>query len=282
MLPYNASRDALYHSERQPTLFKPGVALPLQPLVLEAARLAYLRAEDTQDARQQLDDALARVGFGPASCFVDRTTGSYGYGARRVSDRTRLLAFRGTQPDDLNDLLSDLNFPPVDWPESDGQVHAGFALAARSLLLAVRQWLAAPEAAQDTLVITGHSLGAAIATLMAATLQPALLVTLGSPRVGNATFTAALTANVRGVRYVDCADIVTQVPPTVLGYTHAYPPSYITAKGGLVEHPTEALMAMDRRQAKAAYLLQQAWRPGHVLLRSFADHAPINYLRAFF
>lgn len=289
MLPHDASREALYQSERRPTLFAKGMAVPLHPLALEAARLAYLRAEDPGDAKQRLDEALSRVGFAPATLFVDRASGSYGYGTRRASDRTRLIAFRGTQPDDLNDLLSDLNFPPVDWPESSGRVHAGFARAARSLLPAVRQWLAdtgtntdpTPHT-PDTLMITGHSLGAAMATLAAATLKPALLVTLGCPRVGNAAFANALAASVPGTRYVDCADIVTQVPPAVLDYTHAYPPRYITAQGELVDQPTEAQMAADRRRAKATYLLQRAWRPGHVGLRSFADHAPINYLRAFF
>jgi len=287
MLPHDASREALYQSERRPTLFVKGGAVPLHPLAMEAARLAYLRAEDPgSNAKQRLDEALSRVGFSPATLFVDRASGSFGYGTRRASDRTRLIAFRGTQPDDLNDLLSDLNFPPVDWPESSGRVHAGFARAARSLLPAVRQWLAdtgnpTPHT-PDTLMITGHSLGAAMATLAAATLKPALLVTLGCPRVGNAAFANALAASVPGTRYVDCADIVTQVPPAVLDYTHAYPPRYITAQGELVDQPTEAQMAADRRRAKATYLLQQSWRPGHVLLRSFADHAPINYLRAFF
>lgn len=281
MLPYDATREALYRSERRATLFVAGAVLPLPQIAMEAARLAYVRAETLPAERARLDEALGRVGFGPVTLFVHADSGSYAYGTRRSSDGTRLVAFRGTQPDDLDDLLTDLNFPPVEWPETGGRVHAGFARACRGLRAEVEAWLGGAGSGSGALVLTGHSLGAAIATLAATLLRPTLLVTLGSPRVGNAGFAAAL-AGVPGARYVNCTDIVTRVPPPELDYVHVRAPSYIDSAGRLREDPSEAAMEADGRRAKLAYLLQQAWWPGHVGLRSFADHAPVNYLRAFF
>ena len=55
-----------------------------------------------------------------------------------------------------------------------------------------RDWLAGPACQHSRLILAGHSLGAALATLAATVFPPALLVTLGSPRVGDAEFVAAL------------------------------------------------------------------------------------------
>jgi hypothetical protein len=71
-------------------------------------------------------------------------------------------------------------------------------------------------------VFTGHSLGAAVATLAAADWQAsqpgraAELVTFGSPRVGDGVFAAGL-GPLPTVRHVHCADVVTRVPPSHFG-----------------------------------------------------------------
>ena len=65
----------------------------------------------------------------------------------------------------MRDLITDLRIPTVDWPEGGGQVHKGFALATRGVLPQLRAWLAGAGAGGGPLVFTGHSLGAAVATL---------------------------------------------------------------------------------------------------------------------
>ena len=78
------------------------------------------------------------------------------------------------------------------------------------------------------LVVTGHSLGAATATLAAVSLKLAgfdpMLYALGSPRVGNAAFSAYVAGLFPDARtpqrLTHCRDVVPHVPYTDMGYTH--------------------------------------------------------------
>jgi Lipase (class 3) len=278
---YDPSRVALYSPERRDTVFVGGVDYSREQLGVEAARLAYVRAEVSEADRLRLTAALARVEFGPPALFRDSRTSSEGFAAMRPRDGTALVAFRGTQPDDVADLATDLRANAVAWPESGGRVHAGFAAAARSIMPQLRQWIDESELDINKLILTGHSLGGAIATL-AATLWPAgLLVTLGSPRVGDSEFAARLSSTTI-VRFVNCCDVVTELPPPLGGYVHVRGGTYITADGARVENPTDELIARDRQRARIDYTTRHAWRIGSVLVRDLADHAPINYLRAIF
>lgn len=280
-LAYDPSRVALLSPGRRETLFESGtVYSPLQ-LAIEAARLAYIHAEKSATERTRLADALARAGFGEPRLFLDPPTGTEAYGAVRPDDRLALLGFRGTEPDRLSDLATDLKAHPVTWSESAGRVHAGFAHAARAVLPQVRDWLAGDAAGRDALLLTGHSLGAALATLAASVLKPAFLFTIGSPRVGDATF-AATVAAIDGARIVDCCDAITRVPPSLTVYTHIRAETYITRDGVALHGPDPETIAADRRRARAEYLRTHALQPGAVLVRDLADHAPINYARAFF
>ena len=65
-LAYDPSRTALYHPERRDTLFVRGQTYSPLQLAIEAARLAYYRAEVSPAERARLADALAPA---PA-CFV--------------------------------------------------------------------------------------------------------------------------------------------------------------------------------------------------------------------
>ena len=122
-----------------------------------------------------------------------------------------------------------------------------------------------------------------MATLLASALPIDWLVTLGSPRVGDAAFIGTLQAANR-VRIVDCCDLVTQVPPPlpIGGYTHVPTCTYLTQEAQVVLNPTRAVINADRSSARRRYLARYSWRLGNVLLRRLADHAPINYARAFF
>jgi hypothetical protein len=277
-MPYDASRTALFTPQNRPTLFIPGQTYDVHALCVEAARLAYVHAENGGAELQTLTDALAMVGFDTPTCFSDSTTGTQGFGAIRQADGLALLAFRGTEPNQFTDIATDLKASLVSWPESAGRVHDGFAAATRSMLAAVTQWLAQSH---GQLIMCGHSLGAAIACLMASVCKPHTLFTIGCPRVGDATFKATLDG-IDHTRFVDCCDIVTELPPEINGYVHVAPMTYITSAGAIDATATDATIAADRAAARTAYLCEYAWRAGTVVVRDLADHAPVNYARAVF
>ncbi len=281
MIAYDPSPRALFSPERQETMFLTGQDYSARQLALEAARLAYVRAEQSELQQQRLVQALGRIGFAAPRLFGGGATGAQAFGTLRPADGTALVAFRGTQPDELADLATDARANTVPWRASGGQVHAGFAAAALSLMPAIEDWLARDAAQRSRLILGGHSLGAAVATLAASAWRPTLLATMGSPRMGDAAFAATL-AGVASERIVDCCDVVTELPPELPPYTHIGPLLYIDKDGAVLERPSAEEIAEDRSSGRAAYLLHHAVKIGSLPVRDLADHAPINYLRAFF
>jgi len=277
---YDASRAALYTPERQETLFERGTLYTPTQWAIEASRLAYYRAEQSASEEERLAAALAQAGFGAPRLFIDAAT--YAFGALHGGDGSALVVFRGTQPDEIRHLATNLQAQQIEWSESGGRVHAGFAKAVRGVLPKVLDWLAGEGSPRSRLILTGHSLGAALATLAASVLRPEMLITLGSPRVGDAEFVSTL-ADLNVVRLVDGCDVVTQLPPALSFYAHAGAVTYITCLSGeCVDDPAPTMIEADRIEGRARYASDHAWKPGAVLLRELADHAPINYARGFF
>jgi hypothetical protein len=280
-IPYDASCDSLFSPQLRPTVFTEGVQYDVVALSVEFSRLAYIGFEKNESERSRLQDALASVQFGGFVPFVNSATGTAGFGTLRQSDGLTILAFRGTDPRSLLNLGTDINAVFTEWGASGGRVHQGFAGAARSISDPVTQWVESIQADCNQLILTGHSLGAAIATLFATLLGPARLITIGSPRVGDSAFVTSL-GSMDVMRYVDCCDIVTELPPEILGYKHAGPTLYLTSAGHYAPTADEAFIGADRLAARAEYLCEYAGKIGDVGARDLADHAPINYVRAVF
>jgi hypothetical protein len=79
------------------------------------------------------------------------------------------------------------------------------------------------------------------------------------------------------LRYVDCCDLVTRVPPEFIGYTHAGDLYYIDRERKIARQPDESTIADDQDHARVNYLLECALKIGNVAVRDLADHSPINY-----
>ena len=243
----------------------------------ECARLAYVGFDRLTREKKRLDVALAQVGMAASTVIVDKGTDTQAFGST-LRDGRKLVAFRGTQPDRLRDLLTDGKASMVPWVTA-GRVHQGFSEAFVSIRPAIEAFLVGGGG----LVFTGHSLGAALATLAASAFPGATLVTLGSPRVGDQAFVEGVIASSPvHVRYVDCCDVITTLPPPFPGfYVHCGDQLYID-RGGIVSPGISELdMAVDQFRAQAEYAAQYALKQGDVPTRSFADHTPINYVRAF-
>ena len=189
-----------------------------------------------------------------------------------------MLSFRGTDAADPTDLMDDINAMPRPWV-GEGKVHSGFAQALDEIWDQVTTELKAADSMR--LLFTGHSLGAAMATLAASLQLPASLYTFGSPRVGDAEFVTAMQQKLLdNHRYVDCCDVVARIPPEgVLGYAHIGKPFYIDLGRDVQQRdPNDPYIDDDREKADLQYLENYAWRTGDVAVRQLADHAPVNYV----
>ncbi|MDC7788129.1 lipase family protein [Rhodoplanes sp. TEM] len=183
-----------------------------------AAQLAY---EDEADKRA----AIARrwgvdlVAFDPPTRAALPMPHTRGVVLRRGG--TTLLAFSGTDPLVLADWLTDF----MVMLDDDG-LHRGFVGALAAAWTDIAATLAG-HAATDRLLITGHSLGGALAVLAAqrAVIEHMLVpevYTFGMPRVGNEAFARDYDAVLgrRTFRLVHGEDLVPTVPPSVLGFHH--------------------------------------------------------------
>lgn len=130
-----------------------------------------------------------------------------------------LVAFRGTES--IGDWLVDLNVTPEARPY--GRVHEGFYEAWNAVRTRLDAALTQAGADAKQLWLTGHSLGGALAVIMAAELvgQRAVtgLYTYGQPKATAAGAADFVDANYPDYyRLVNDDDIVPRVPP---GYRHA-------------------------------------------------------------
>jgi len=281
-IPYSAEKDDLYYPAKHAVFFPTGRPQSAAALCVEMARLAYCQTETSFAFDQdRIRKILGRIEFTDCKFFETTTEpdsgGSHAFLALDGIDRLAVLAFRGTDKDDPTDLSDDFNALPRPWP-AGGNVHSGFAKA----LLDV--WQGVDAALQPIgdykLLFTGHSLGAAMATLASSLRTPKSLYTFGSPRVGDQAF-VDLLKELDNHRYVDCCDLVARVPPEdILGYAHIPGVLYYIdlARAVKERNPKDPYIGADQTKAEEDYLKNYAWRIGDVALRALADHAPVNYV----
>lgn len=278
-IPYSAEQDDLFYPCKHGEFFPAGKPESEAALCAEMARLAYCKQESSfAFDRGKIQNVLRDVGF--ADCkFFESTRHPTGKGIHcfiTTSDDKQMVvvAFRGTDKDDLNDWGFDLNAIPKQW-KNRGHVHSGFADGLDEVLDQLEPELTPVKTRK---LFTGHSLGAALATLLASMQAPVSLYTFGSPQVGDADFVANLQ-RVENHRFVDCKDLVTRLPK-VFGYVHVGKPYYIDRARRITFDPSRVFMLADGICADLAYAIKYAWKPGKVKLRELADHAPINYVWA--
>ncbi len=285
---YDRSAASLFFPGRADDFFARGAEVDEAALFAEMARLAYVRHERGDGETERLARSLGRVGFTLRDPFdAAGTQGFVADGRTPASGAVRVIAFRGTEPGDPRDTLADLDARAQPWRDG-ATVHRGFA---RALAPVQARVTAAMDTAPDAVVLTGHSLGAALASLAASLRPDARLCTLGSPRVGDAAF-ARLVAGPRHARYVDWVDVVTRVPPHGFGfgYVHAEPAHFIDEQGDV--HPGLTDEAVRERQAAAGgrdlgvvevarmLVAEELPRERGLPWRDLTDHAPINYVAA--
>lgn len=194
----------------------------------ESLRLLATLALDAYDRRHNWPGCEVRTVDDAAS----------GMSATIVADPSRIvISFRGTEPRDWRDWKRDANFRLVPYYRG-GLVHSGFWSGWVALRSKIREaGLEIRDAVERTsggthphvvsssssysvmasapfLVVNGHSLGGAVATLAAEELNAGLCVTFGSPRVGCDFFAKGFDRRRRHthLRVVNGNDLVTRCP----------------------------------------------------------------------
>jgi pimeloyl-ACP methyl ester carboxylesterase len=228
----------------------------------ELSRLAYRHdAPEPDPVTPSRGFFLQKVGLKELRFFDGGAKGTQAILVESDHPAFAVLVFRGTEQT-ASDFAADLADIHVRRDNEVVEVHTGF----RDQLDAVwdevdneLQKLACP------VFYTGHSLGAALATLAAAKRPPQAVYAFGSPLVGNAAF-ARSVARLQLHRVVDGSDIVTVLPPRQLGFVHAGTEQKI----GTATKPrlTVAITSMLRS------ILTIHRHPPKFL----ADHAPKNYV----
>ncbi|PKU84647.1 Phospholipase A(1) DAD1, chloroplastic [Dendrobium catenatum] len=225
-------------------------------------RELFSSAESAMEAWAMLATSLGRSSFIKSEfekiCFLDNVSTDTQVAIWRDSVRRRLVvAFRGTEQAKWKDLLTDLMFLPAGLnPERLGgdfkqevQVHGGFLNAYDSvrnrLLMLIKLAIGYHEEhhlesmPKWNVYVTGHSLGGALATLLALEISTSpmakhgmISVTMynfGSPRVGNRRFADIYNEKVKDSwRVVNHRDIIPTVP-RLMGYCHVAQPVYLAA-----------------------------------------------------
>lgn len=190
-------------------------------ILASMSHLAYDRYEDNRMARKLFIAKLQGGGFELVKTFYSKETDTQAFLAKS-DDGYAVLAFRGTELAKRADVRTDIEATRVS--VLDGSVHTGFKIAYDSVAAEIEKSVL--KLGDMPLYITGHSLGAALATVCTQRLEHHLKIreiiaacyTFGSPRVGDQHYDIEFKSPI--YRVVNTTDIVTVIPLLAMGYVH--------------------------------------------------------------
>ena len=230
------------------------------------ARLAQISYCNEKEATSQ----AKKLGFTTVEFY--NKDGAQAY--RFMNKEDLVIACRGTEPTEFNDIKADLRALPV-MAETVSRVHKGFKAEVDELWPMVCDDLIRPANMGKKVWFCGHSLGAAMATIMASRCyhyasvpNPEELYTYGSPRVGWSKYCESL--GIVHHRWVNNNDIVTRVPLAIMGYKHHGEEHYMNAWGN-VRKPTGWQRVKDRWRG-----MWMGIKKGQI--DNFSDHSMVNYI----
>jgi len=197
-------------------------------IMAQMAKLAYIPFEENDLGLEQLEYALQSGWFNLMKTFNNKGTQAF----LAKNDEFAVLAFRGTQPTKWEDVRTDLR--ALKQRTVEGKVHKGFKEAFDDVSDEIFDIVDKSIGKDLALYVTGHSLGAALATVATKELDGkfndliAACYTFGSPRVGDGTYEKSIKVPV--YRIVNTTDIVTLVPFFLGTFVHVGDPRYLSRR----------------------------------------------------
>jgi hypothetical protein len=244
---------------------------PERQLIARCAGLSHLAYDSSTPSFESF--VIHSLGFTGVHLIDQRTTDTQGFIA--WNDTEIVVSLRGTKG--IADMHTDLQIRMLDLGMY--RVHTGFFVAIKSVqgeILAVIRRLMAERTRR--IIVTGHSLGGALAMLCAlslaeAWLHPEHVITFGQPRVGDAAFKRYYNLELGSstTRVVNAVDAVVRSPGVLLGYRHAG--ENIVFFGGFSDVEfNPALPVLFFNDAVCLFKDYQALRLG-----VFSDHGMVDY-----
>jgi len=214
--------------------------------MVEMACLSY-------QPKYKIKTGLESFGFDTSKdrYFIENThTGTQCFVA---GDKDKIIvSFRGTEGTSLKDWATDVGMFKTHWTtqiqtninESFGKLHHGFTQAVNSVYLDVLAEITRLRGNLQPIYVTGHSLGGALAVVFSAMVELTVsqmsiagVYTFGQPRVGDHQFCRLFNNQMhdRCFRMVNNNDVVTRMPPQMLGYSHVGELKYFDHDGQFFE-----------------------------------------------
>jgi Lipase (class 3) len=268
---------------------------------------------------------MARMGLSENRCrmiaeYVDAMfICSTAFVLQTEDGRVVILAYRGTEPANFINWLTDADvYPekvaiPLGRPPATYDVHGGFYRNVRAtrheIVKTLERALSGKSIfesgeplphALEALYITGHSLGGAMAAMMAAMLvtEPAYqtlakklraVYTFGQPMIGSPELAEECARDAflgkRVIRYIYRRDVVPYLPPKDSGPFRHFGPEYRYEEAWpwtLSPQPADQMRNLvGLVEAPVAFLARQLRSLRNVPFQySLADHAPQHYVSA--
>jgi len=251
--------------------------------LIEASTLVYSDPEI-------VEKTFARVGLPVVRYFNGKSTQCF----VASNDDFIIVAFRGMElrmrekdpkaADVIYDFVTVGKVWLVPW-KGGGLVHDGFRKGLDEVWggkkrKGLKSYLDELSAQKERPIwFTGHSLGAALATLAADRYGKARgLYTFGAPRVGNQEFKNHYTPV--NFRFVNNDDIVTRVPPEAFSYCHVGSMIFIDAGGNVNAAPQSDNCKLEKKdsQKEIAKSIEQLRKRSSAGIPSWAlNHVPLLY-----
>ena len=231
------------------------------------AQLSAIAYDELKDARQ----SAKRLGF-TKTVLID-IEGAQCYVFSNKHDVA--ISCRGTEPSQMNDIYADLEIFKAD-SVSGNKIHQGFKEEVDKIYKDIKKLVQLNGEFKD-IWVCGHSLGGAMATILAQRLEYSdgydvhTLYTYGSPRAGGPKFKAWCDKHLNHQTFINNKDVVPCVP-SVLRWRHNGKVNYIKSNG---EITNLGRWSTERIRDKGLSLLKTILRGR---LDIIADHNIDDYI----